>query len=1137
MFITAALLFILLSYLLHRFLLPPPPTPLKPPSDPRIYAYLVLPNALPTLLISSPTTPFASASLSVHSGFYNDPTHIPGLAHFTEHMLFKGSDRYPDEATFFTYIDTHGGAANAFTKEEETNFYFHLAPPALSGALPIFARFFIAPTFSARHVEREMHAIDSEHRLRLMDDDRRRYEILALSSSPDSPLHHYGAGSFDTLNRSDIRDHLFAFHRAHYSANRMRLVVLGQESVEELTRMVTQAFAEVPNREVKAPQYRSLPFPSGGEFTSKVVYIEPVQDSHILSLYWQSPSQQPLYLTSPSAYLSFLLSHKSEGTLQHQLKSRGWLKFLTASDEVDASSFNLYHVRMGLTDTGLAHVDEIITSVFEYLHLIQTDGINPLISDEVIDTERLAWLYSAPGDLGHWASAIASRMQVREVDDLLGAPDRRRFDEPAIRAFLSGLRARNLLVLFSSSNFSAQAFAYAPRERYYDIPYLTFNLPTASLERWEAILTNGYEAEKAITTTSTLHSYCSLLLPHPGAELAKPAPDHWPFSLPSANPFISHSFSLLPPAPRSGSGDAGIDEDALHLLRDDNVTRVWWRPDHTFRLPLVHFNLEIRSPLLLSTPTTQAAAQLYAALVTESFMSMGYQATLAGYQWSVTAVPSALRVQVSGYAEQLPAVLTRLFAHLANPTLDDGRFTTVKDLLLSHRDNIFLAMQPYEHALYLAQLITEQHKFPDALITSHASSLSPAAIRAFIPRLYADCFFELYAYGDIDAAATLHQASYLIRIVNSTGTHHLGKHRASSHVYDVPPGRYLYQWVRPANVNPNSAVYVSIFTSSYHAVAHSAIMSLLHLLVQPFCFERLRSQQQLGYVVRCLNTIHYNTLQSFDVLVQGAEVDAAYMDERVEEMLIDFEAQLTHLSPAAFLSARSTAYALHAAPPPSMAASAADDWSHIVGLDHHFNRSLIVAAALLNVSHADVLAFYTGHVLPNEGRRRVSVEVWAGRGEGLRLPSGVASPTAVITEENREGVKQSWRVWERADKLHAHAHHQGKGRSGRREYIVDSIFRRESPHPPCDYRSERDAHGARNIMAMNVERYVGSVVVPVQHAGTGGQRQQRQLQRGARVAAAAPAVAARGGKEEKQQPAAAAAAAEQGEEHDELWLV
>ena len=104
------------------------------------------------------------------------------------------------------------------------------------------------------------------------------------------------------------------------------------------------------------------------------------------------------------------------------------------------------------------------------------------------------------------------------------------------------------------------------------------------------------------------------------------------------------------------------------------------------------------------------------------------------------------------------------------------------------------------------------------------------------------------------------------------------------------------------------------------------------------------------------------------------------------------------------------------------------------------------------------------------------------------------------------------------------------GRCGRLHHALGGNHTFRCPHPPYDYRSDRDAHGARNIMAMNVERYVGSVV-PVQHPDTGGQ-QRWQLQRGAK-AAAPPAAAARDGKEEKQQQIAAAA--EQGEE-DELWL-
>ena len=54
-----------------------------------------------------------------------------------------GSDKYPSETHYSKYLSRHGGGANAFTKEEETNFYFHADSSALAGALDIFAQFFI----------------------------------------------------------------------------------------------------------------------------------------------------------------------------------------------------------------------------------------------------------------------------------------------------------------------------------------------------------------------------------------------------------------------------------------------------------------------------------------------------------------------------------------------------------------------------------------------------------------------------------------------------------------------------------------------------------------------------------------------------------------------------------------------------------------------------------------------------------------------------------------------------------------------------------------------------------------------------------------------------------------------------------
>jgi hypothetical protein len=66
--------------------------------DERHYELLSLPNInLDILLVSDPTTDKAAAAMDVHVGHISDPEETPGLAHFCEHLLFMGSDKYPEE--------------------------------------------------------------------------------------------------------------------------------------------------------------------------------------------------------------------------------------------------------------------------------------------------------------------------------------------------------------------------------------------------------------------------------------------------------------------------------------------------------------------------------------------------------------------------------------------------------------------------------------------------------------------------------------------------------------------------------------------------------------------------------------------------------------------------------------------------------------------------------------------------------------------------------------------------------------------------------------------------------------------------------------------------------------------------------
>jgi insulysin len=64
---------------------------------------------------------------------------IHGLAHFLEHMLFLGTEKYPKESHYHEFISTHGGQKNAATSEDYTYYYFDVKNDAFEEALDIFS--------------------------------------------------------------------------------------------------------------------------------------------------------------------------------------------------------------------------------------------------------------------------------------------------------------------------------------------------------------------------------------------------------------------------------------------------------------------------------------------------------------------------------------------------------------------------------------------------------------------------------------------------------------------------------------------------------------------------------------------------------------------------------------------------------------------------------------------------------------------------------------------------------------------------------------------------------------------------------------------------------------------------------------
>ena len=197
-----------------------------PKLDDRKYKVMTLSNGLRALLVSDPNSNISAAAMDIPAGSFNDPRDYEGLAHFCEHMLFIGTKAYPKTNQYSSFLQNHGGADNAFTSTQNTNYFFNVQAEYFSTALDMFAHFFIDPLFSVGSVMDEMNAVNAEHQKNLHSDGWKLWQLLKNVSNPQHPFSQFSTGSLETLNKSDIHDQLLHYYNSSYSANTVSMYVL-----------------------------------------------------------------------------------------------------------------------------------------------------------------------------------------------------------------------------------------------------------------------------------------------------------------------------------------------------------------------------------------------------------------------------------------------------------------------------------------------------------------------------------------------------------------------------------------------------------------------------------------------------------------------------------------------------------------------------------------------------------------------------------------------------------------------------------------------------------------------------------------------------------------------------------------------
>ncbi len=436
----------------------------KSPNDNREYQYLTLENELKVLLISDPETEKSAAALSVFRGSLSDPDSRPGLAHFFEHMLFIGTEKYPEVDSFQDFINSNGGGSNAYTASDHTNYFFDIKNSAFKEGLDRFAHFFINPLLSDEYVDREKNAVHSEYQMQKKEDSWRQFMASKLAMNSSYGGSRFSIGSLETLS-GDVKEELNKFQNEQYSANQMGAVVLSNESIDQMRLWINPLFNLIPNRQIgegDSEQTMLLPEELPITLSSK-----PIKEKYLVEYTFPIPSVLDVYAVKPDQYITNLLGHEGSGSLHKLLNSYGWIESLSAGSGASDKQNSSINVSISLTEDGSMHVPEITSLLFQYISILKEKPPEKWLYEEQSTVANLAFEFQERSAALQYVYGIAPRLQHYPPEDLISSSYlMKEFDPELISKFLSYLRRDNVLIEVINPESPTEQI-----EKWFEVPY------------------------------------------------------------------------------------------------------------------------------------------------------------------------------------------------------------------------------------------------------------------------------------------------------------------------------------------------------------------------------------------------------------------------------------------------------------------------------------------------------------------------------------------------------------------------------------------------------------------------------------------------------------------------------------------
>lgn len=861
-------------------------TPRVSPHDERDYRVVTLENGLTALLVSDPEADKAAVSLNVSVGSAQDPGDLAGLAHFLEHMLFLGTESYPEADAYQGYLTRHGGSHNAFTAPQDTNYFFDIEPDALEGALDRFSQFFIAPLFNADRLESERNVVHSEYMARIRDEGRRENDVLDRVLNPEHPFTGFSVGSRETLadrpeGEPDLRERVIDFYESYYGPNVMHLAVVAPQPLDELEKLVAERFATVPDRGLERPEIATpLALP---ESLPRRVAVQSLRDSRQLRFFFPVPDPVAEYRHKPADLIAHLLGHEGEGSLLAALREAGWADGLSAGVSRGDGRHALFTVSLSLTPEGAEQRDAIEASLFAAIETIREAGPEAWRYEQQARLAEQSFQFQQHGSPLQDAMRLAMNLARFPVEDVQYADYRMDgFDRERTRDYLAALTPDNLIRLYSAPDVEGEQTS----------PW--FNAP------WR----------------DDTHSTDGRLLD----ELALPEP----------NPYIAEDLTLL---------DAQNERPRQRI--DEPAFAFWHMADASFDTPKAEWRFSLQNPRAAEAPRAAVLARLLAGWLEDSLNEALYPARLAGQGVDAYAHARGITLAFSGWRDRQEVVMERVIEQLQEGEIAPATFERVRYRLQREWRNAPQDPLHRQANRTLAEALVRP-QWPSAALLEESEGLTTEDLRDFRDAFLGELRLEAMAVGNLDAE----QADTIARRVAKTLAPTLS---ADAIPELVPLDASSELPILTPHTSREESILLRYLQGPDRSLSSQARLAVLGQLIDTPFYQRLRTEQQLGYVV----SAGYSPMldaPGLALMVQSPETGSEAIGEHVDAFLDDFEATLATLEEDDLAAYRQAVHAELTRRDTSLGGRTDRLWRALAYGDTDFDRRERLAERVLAVS-------------------------------------------------------------------------------------------------------------------------------------------------------------------------------------------